>query len=188
VQRKLEAFFRLCLLCTASASGVLPIHSLADSCNLLRVTERGAGPDSSSAMPLYPRITIEAPGRYCLARDVQQGSLWDSLRQTQVFAREEAVIRIRSSGVTLDLGGHSVANVMQKGMTAIWFSKFAPGERGGARLRNASILNGRLFSPFASGIGIDLTASKPYGPGSLHIASVPAGSSYMMFLRTRATY
>ena len=97
------------------------------------------------------------------------------MHRSRVVTREEAIVRIRANDVTLDLGGRTVENAVPNGMTMIWFSKFVVGERGGTRLRNASISNGHLISPGATGIGIDLTASKPYGPRSLEIAAVPVG-------------
>ena len=163
------------VLACLGALGVGSASAVARECRPVVITERGDRPTRPSAAPLMPRVTIESPGHYCMDRDLHQDSLRDPLRGAPVFAREEALVRIRSSGVTLDLGGHTVSNAMQHGMTMIWFSRFAVGESGGTRLLTARIANGHLVSPGSSGVGIDLTASRPYGQRSLQPAPVPEG-------------
>lgn len=160
-----------CLACIAIGSR----SAGARECLPVVIAERGDRPTRPSAALLMPRVTIESPGHYCMDRDLHQDALRDPLRGAPVFALEEALVRIRSSGVTLDLGGHTVSNAMQHGMTMIWFSRFAVGETGGTRLLTARIANGHLVSPGSSGVGIDLTASMPYGQRSLQPAPAPEG-------------
>jgi len=162
---------------------LLPTAAIAQVCHPVIVAERGDAPDKAAAAALYPRITIETPGRFCLSRDVHQDALRDFLRRSPVYARHEAVIRIRADDVNIDLSGHSVSNAMQDGLTLIWFSKFVVGEQGGARLSRASIANGILLSPGAAGVGIDLTASNLYGAHSLQFAPVPPGTTKQEFFK-----
>lgn len=148
----------------------------SETCAPIPITERGSNTTVRSERALLPRITIEKPGRFCLEEDVHQASLVDPVRSAEVFAQVESIVRIRANDVTINLAKHTVSNEMRPGMTMIWFSRFARGKPDGTRLRRARISNGRLVSPGAMGVGIDLLASKPYGTRSLEIAPLPDGA------------
>lgn len=149
----------------------------AKACEALVVTERGGRLVERTEEPLLPRVSLTRPGRYCLDQDIDQKPLFDPLRRREAFMPVEAIIRIEANNVSLDLADHTISNTARPGMAMIWFSKFAVGVRGGTRLQNAHIANGMLRSPGITGVGIDLTASRPYGPRSLQIASIPTDSS-----------
>lgn len=158
---------------TGAAVGQTPV---AADCLPLEVTERGGPPLHPGAPLLLPRIAIEAPGRYCLDQDVHQQALRDALRGTNVFAREESMIRIAVGGVTLDLANHTVSNAMPHGLVIIWFHSFSSRSRDLTRFTNTRIANGRLVSPWSNGIGIDLTRPEPYGPLKLQVAPLANGA------------
>ena len=169
-------FSAACLACLIDGGHAWGEEVASQACQVPEVAERGTSTTKRSESALFPRITIEKPGTFCLDSDLRQSPLKDPRRGgAEVFSLVEAMIRIRANDVTLDLAGHTVSNGMRHGMTLIWFSKFAIGTRGGTRLRHAHIRNGQLSSPGPTGIGIDLTASKPYGQRSLQPASIPDG-------------
>lgn len=156
------------------------------NCQALVFTERGGQVTAPGARSLLPRSTVLQAGKYCLDQDVHQKALFDFLRGRESFMPLEAIIRIQADDVWIDLAGHTVSNSARPGMTMIWFSKFAEDMVGGTRIKSARIGNGRLESPGVTGIGIDLTASKRYGPVSLQVAPINDGMTiYSVFADTR---
>lgn len=156
----------------AAAAAQTPVKA---DCLPLKITERGGPPLTPTAPLLQPRIAIEAPGRYCLDQDVHQQALRDAIRGSNVFAREESMIRIAASNVTLDLAGRTVSNAMPHGLAIVWFSSLSAGSREIASFNNARITNGRLVSLWSNGVGLDLTRPEPYGPGKLQPAPLADG-------------
>jgi hypothetical protein len=166
-------------LCLAGMLAVTVPLQAAEECLPATPVAFGGVAASVDGVLRRPEVNLALPGRHCLMQDLRQAKLLNPRTGAEMKTiGGDAIVLIGADDVSLDLGGHTIANDRELGYTLVRHDRYEPGRGHSHAFARTRVGNGRLLSPGSRGIGIRLVSTGPYGSAAFG-APVPLSAGRM---------